>query len=70
MLGILINNIISQTQTTCDDENDSYEINIIDIDEINKLNSDKSLHYDKYMISNDYDNTSIRFKFIDKTIDN
>ncbi|AFX92092.1 hypothetical protein CE11_00060 [Megavirus courdo11] len=70
MLGILINNIISQTQTTCDDENDSYEINIIDIDEINKLNNDKSLRYDKYMIPNDYDNTSIRFKFIDKTIDN
>ncbi|BCS82831.1 hypothetical protein QLL95_gp1292 [Cotonvirus japonicus] len=69
MLGLLINNIISKTQTTCDDETDCYDINAIDIDNVKKLNTKKSLRKKKYMIYSDYKNSSIRFKFVNKPID-
>ncbi|AFX92093.1 hypothetical protein CE11_00061 [Megavirus courdo11] len=61
MLGILTNNIISKTITTCD-EIDRYNINIIDIDDIHELNTKKSLQKEKYIICNEY-NDKIKFKY-------
>ncbi len=67
MLGILIHNMLHNTETTDDIYKESdYDTKAINIKNINELNSEKSLHNDKYMIYDNYENESIRFKYVSK----
>ncbi|UFX99913.1 hypothetical protein QKC54_gp0064 [Megavirus baoshan] len=65
MLGILIHNMLHNTETADDIYKESdYDTKAINIKNIGELNSEKSLHNDKYMIYDNYKNESIRFKYV------
>ncbi|AFX92091.1 hypothetical protein CE11_00059 [Megavirus courdo11] len=67
MLGVLIHNMLHNTETADDIYKESdYDTKAINIKNINELNSEESLHNDKYMIYDNYENESIRFKYVSK----